>query len=169
MTDPSTGPGPVARRLAQADPTGLLLGAIVSAAALATSSLHNDVVWQVAVATVIVLVVYWMADLYVHALSVRFDGDTHGLLHRLRHAADHKSSVLKGGVPAIVVYLLVSLAGAESSTAAFAALGCAVVLLTVAGYLGARQAGSSERASFLEGLVGGMLGIVIVIAKALLH
>jgi drug/metabolite transporter (DMT)-like permease len=159
----------VARRFARADPAGLLYGAIVSAAALATASIHNDDAARVATAAAVVLVVYWMADLYVHALSVRFDGDTRGLIHRLVSAAEHKASVLKGGVPGIVTYLGVYLLGVDSTPAAFTALGVSVVLLTVAGYLGARQAGTPARAAMIEGAGAGLLGVVIVVAKSLLH
>lgn len=161
--------GPVALRLAAADPAGLLYGAIVSAAALATVSLHTPEPARVAIATGAVLVIYWMADLYVHALSVRFDGDTRGLLLRLGHAAAHKSSVLKGGLPGIAVYVVVYALGGNSSVAAYAALGTAVVLLTVAGYLGARHAGTPGGSAMIEGAGAGFLGVVIVVAKSLLH
>jgi hypothetical protein len=159
----------VARRFARADPAGLLYGAIVSAAALATASIHNDDAARIAIAAAVVLVVYWMADLYVHALSVRFDGDTRGLIHRLASAAGHKASVLKGGIPGIVTFLGVYLLGEDTTTAAFTALGVSIVLLTVAGYLGARQAGTPGRAAMVEGAGAGLLGVVIVVAKSLLH
>lgn len=165
----SSRPGPVAVRLARADPAGLLYGAIISAAALATISVHTPEAVRVAIATGAVLVIYWMADLYVHALTVRFDGDTRGLLHRLGHAAAHKSSVLKGGLPGILVYVVVYAVDEDPSVAAFAALGTAVVLLTVAGYLGARHAGTERRPASLEAAGAGLLGVVMVVAKSLLH
>lgn len=159
----------MARRVASADPAGLLYGAIVSAATLAAVSLHEDDPTRVWAATGVVLVIYWMADLYVHALTTPFDGRTRGLLHRLALSAAHKSSVLKGGLPAIVVFVVVHLAGADPSGAAFAALGFSVVILVLAGYLGARQAGSPQRGAVVEAVGAGFLGLVIVGAKALLH
>lgn len=165
----STRRRPVAARVASADPAGLLYGAIVSAATLTTVSVHNPEAAFVATATGAVLVIYWMADVYVHALTVRFEGDTRGLLRRLRLAAAHKSSVLKGGLPAIVVYVAVYVAGGRASVAAFTALGTAVVLLTVAGYLGARHAGTARRPAAVEAAGAGSLGVVMVVAKSLLH
>jgi hypothetical protein len=156
-------------RLAAADPAGLMYGAIVSSAALAAVSVHTAEAARVAIATGAVLVIYWMADLYVHALAMRFDGDVRGLLRRLRHSAAHKSSVLKGGVPGILVYVVVYSAGADSSTAAFAALGTAIVLLSVAGFVGARHAGAAVRPAMIEGAGAGLLGVVILVAKSLLH
>ena len=101
------------RWLASADPPGLLYGAIIAATALATASLHDSGATRVAITAGVVLAIYWLADLYVHAISVRFDGDARGLLHRLGTAATHKASVLKGGLPAIVVYVSAHAVGLE--------------------------------------------------------
>jgi hypothetical protein len=165
----TTRAGPVARRLAAADPAGLLYGAIVSATALAAVSLHTPEASRVAVVTGAVLVIYWMADLYVHALAMRFDGDARSLLRRLGRSAAHKSSVLRGGLPGIVVYLGVYLITGNASVAAYAALGSAIVILTVAGYLGARHAGASGRPAMVEAAGAGLLGVLVLVAKSLLH
>lgn len=161
--------GPAARWLAAADPPGLMYGAIIAATALASASLHDDGPTRVAVIALGVVVIYWMADLYVHALSVRFDGDTRGLVHRLAAAARHKASVIKGGLPAIVVYVLAHAVGLESTTAAYVALSFSVVLLTIVGYVGARQADTPRRPALIEGMGAGFLGVVIMVAKSLLH
>lgn len=161
--------GPVVQWLAAADPPGLLYGAIISSTALATASVHDDGPTRVAVTAGGVLVIYWMADVYVHAMSVRFDGDARGLLHRLGSAAAHKASVLKGGLPGILVYVVAHALGAGTTTAAYVALGFSVVLLTVVGYLGARQADTPRRSAALEGMGAGGLGVVIMVAKSLLH
>lgn len=50
----------VAERLARADPAGLLYGGIVTATVLATVSAHAGQKQHVAVATFVVLVVYWL-------------------------------------------------------------------------------------------------------------
>ena len=47
--------------------------------------------------------------------------------------------------------------------------GASIVLLTTAGYLGARQAGTPARTAMVEGAGAGLLGVVIVVFKALLH
>ncbi len=160
---------PLVQWLAAADPPGLMYGAIISATSLASASLHDDGPTRVAGIAFGVVVIYWMADLYVHALSVRFDGDTRGLIHRLASAALHKASVIKGGLPAIVVYVLAHAAGLESTTAAYVALSFSVVELTVVGYLGARQAHTPRRPALIEGVGAGLLGVVIMVAKSLLH
>jgi hypothetical protein len=155
--------------LTNADPAGLLYGAIVSAAVLATVSAHAEGSEFVAVATAMVLVVYWMAHVYIDALSRQFDGDTRHFLLRLRTASGHETSVLKGGVPAILVYLAASAAGMAIASAAAAAVYFTIVLLAAVGYLGAHQAGLRGRAVLLEVAGAASFGVLIVAAKALLH
>ena len=162
-------PGATAQWIARTDPAGLLYGAIISAAVLGTVSFHDDDATRVAITSMGFLLVYWMADVYIHAISVRFDRDMHGLGHRLRVSAGHKASVLKGGVPGIVVYLLAYIWGDDSSDAAFIALWFSVALLTAIGYVGARRAGTTGRAAIVEALLAGLLGVLIIAAKSLLH
>ena len=120
-----------------ADPGGLLYGAIVSAAVLVTVSAHAEDTDYVVISTSVFLVVYWLAHVYIETLSTQFRGDKNPFARRLRHAAGHEAGVLKGGAPAILVYTLVSLLGAEPSTASAIAAYFSVLLLVVIGYLGA--------------------------------
>ncbi|MET0999872.1 MAG: hypothetical protein ABWX73_14240 [Marmoricola sp.] len=154
---------------ASADPAGLLYGAIVSAAVLATISAHADGATFVGVATSLVLVVYWMAHVYINTLSRQFAGDTRHFLLRLRTSSAHETSVLKGGLPAIVVYVVASWAGLSISSAAALAVYFSVVLLGAVGYLGARQAGLRGRIVLLEVAGAASFGLLIVAAKTLLH
>ena len=155
--------------LASTDPAGLLYGAIVSAAVLATVSAHADGSTFVGVATALVLVVYWMSHVYIDTLSRQFDGDNRHFLLRLRSASAHETSVLKGGAPAIAVYVLASSLGAETSSAAAAAVYFSVFLLAAVGYLGAHQAGLRGRAILFEVAGAASFGLLIVAAKTLLH
>lgn len=155
--------------VAAADPAGLLYGAIVSAAVLATVSAHSEGFEHVALAAGIVLVVYWLGHVYINTLSRQFDGDTRHFLLRLRTSSAHESSVLKGGVPAIAVYVVVAAAGAGTGTAAATAAYFSVFLLAAVGYLGARRAGLRGRATLLETAGAATFGLLIVATKALLH
>lgn len=160
----------VAERIAGADPAGLLYGAIVTAAVLATVSAHAGAKQHVAVATFVVLFVYWMAHVYVATQAMQYRGDRRAVHHRLATAALHETSVLKGGVPAIVVYLAGGLLlGLDPSRAAVVALYFSVGFLMLAGYLGAHRAGMRTSQALLEAGVAGLLGVVAVLAKLLLH
>jgi hypothetical protein len=157
-----------ARWLAGADPAGLLYGAIVGASVLATVSAHGIGVDQVAIATAIVLFVYWLAHVYIAALSRQFVGDRGHLLRRFGHEAWQEVGVLKGGSPVILVYLLAAV-WVDKSTAASVAVYFSAVLLAGAGYLGAHQAGIKGRAALWETLGAATFGLLVVLMKALLH
>ena len=101
-------------------------------------------------------------------LAVSFGAFGHFLL-RLRTAAAHESSVLKGGVPAVVVYVVAELVGVDVDTAAALAVYFTVGLLAVVGYLGAHRAGASGRAMALEVAGAASFGVLIVLMKTLLH
>jgi hypothetical protein len=121
------------------------------------------------VAASLVLVVYWLAHVYIDTLSRQFGGDDRHFLLRLRTSSAHETSVLKGGVPAILVYVVASLAGAATDTAAAVAVYFSVVLLAAVGYLGAHQAGVRGRAVWVEVAGAASFGVLIVAAKTLLH
>ena len=158
-----------AGRVGSADPAGLLYGAIVSAAVLATVSAHAEAHLYVGVATALVLVVYWMAHVYIRTLSRQFEGDDRRFLVRLRTSSTQETSVLKGGVPAILVFVAAGLAGAETDTAAAVAVYFSVLLLAAVGYLGAHQAGAHGRVLWFEVAGAASFGVLIVAAKTLLH
>ena len=90
--------------LTDTDPAGLLYGAIVSAAVLATVSAHAEGSTFVGVATALVLGVYWLSHVYIDTLSSQLEGDP-ALPAAVRTRAP-RASVLKGGVPAIRVYVV---------------------------------------------------------------
>ncbi len=155
--------------MSRTDPGGLLYGAIVTAAVLAAVSAHDDDSTRVVLTTAVFLVVYWMAHIYISTLSTQFGGDSRVFLPRLAEAARHETGVLKGGLPALVVYVVSYLVGGDVSDAATVAVSFSVVLLMGFGYLGAHRAGLRGRAMLGEVAAGAFFGVLIVIGKSLLH
>jgi hypothetical protein len=159
----------LAARLAGWDPAGLLYGAIVTAAVLVTAGGHSDSVAQVVAAWAVVLGTYYLAHVYVHAAESQFDGDQRHILHRSFVAARAEVAVLEGGIPAMLVFLAFSTTDADVSGAAKTALLFTVALLAAFGYVGARHSGRSRSASWVEAFGASLLGVVMVVAKTLLH
>ena len=172
----------------RADVGGLLYGAVVCGGALAAISAHSDETPRVALATFLVVVVYWLSHVYVHVLSERLAGtrteeetrervpgrsapDAEGppAPRSLSRDFTLETGVLKGGLPALVVYIAASALGAEPSTAGFIALGALTLMLLVVGYLGAFRAGLRGTAAALEASGAGLFGLLMVGLKAFLH
>lgn len=175
----------------RADVGGLLYGAVVCGGALSAISAHSDETPRVALSTFLVVVVYWLSHVYVHVLSERLAGtrtedetrervpersgestpDAEGRPspRSLSHDFTLETGVLKGGLPALVVYVVASALGAEPSTAGFIALSALTVLLFVVGYLGAFRAGLQGKAAVLEASGAGLFGLLMIGLKAFLH
>ena len=80
-----------------------------------------------------------------------------------------ETSVLKGGLPALVVYVVAAALGAEPSTAGFIALSALTLLLLFVGYLGAFRAGLRGWPAALEASGAGLFGLLMIGFKAFLH
>jgi len=156
--------------VARHDPGGLLYGAVVTAGSLAAVSINVAHAHRVALGVITVLVAYWLAHVYVRAEQLIFTTEHQGFPQRLASAAAHETSVLWGGLPAVLVYSgAYWLAGAETRTAALIALWFSIGFLIVIGYLGAHRAGVRGWALVLESAGAGSLGLVAVLAKLTLH
>ena len=155
--------------MAQSDAGGLLYGSIVTAAVLVTVGGHDATVGEVMLAWTVVLSTYWLTHVYVVTWEAQFHGDRRPLGVRLLTAARAEATVLAGGIPSIAVFLVASLAGLDAFDAELVALYVTVVMLAFVGYIGARHAGRQRGAAWSEALGAGMLGLVMVAAKTLLH
>ena len=69
----------------------------------------------------------------------------------------------------MMVFLIASWAGTEPPTAEQWALWSIVCLLAVVGYLGTRHAGRTRSAALGEAVGASLLGLILVLAKTLLH
>jgi hypothetical protein len=169
-TTPTTGLTAAARRLADvSDPPGLLYGALIAASVLATASAHESSFNHVALATAMVLGVYWLAHVYVEAQSLQLGGDERRFLRRLGHTAVRESSVIKGGLPAIVVFVVTDRLGLSVGDAAAVAVYFSVLVLFCAGYLTAHQAGRRGLPALVDAAAAGFFGVLVILLKTLLH
>ena len=156
--------------LTATDVSGLLYGAVVSGATLAVVGAHATAATRVVVATLLVLSVYWLTHVYVHVVAHQLaGGDTRALHLRLTTSFGEEASILVGGLPAIAVYVVAVVLGADKTTAGYVALTSLIVLLFGVGLLGARRAGLRGGAAILEASAAGIFGVLIVVLKAVLH
>jgi len=158
-----------ARWLISMDPPGLLYGAVLSAAVIAMVTDHPDDSTRVAVTTSVVLVIYWLAHSYIYALSDRLRGDQGPARGLLKRALVHETSVLMGGAPAIVVYVIATALGRTVTQAGNVALWFSVLLLAAVGFVGGHHAGYRGVGAIKEALGAALLGALVIFAKSLLH
>jgi len=150
-------------------PSGLLYGVIITGAVMSATAGHGTSAQRIVASTVFVLGVYFLADVYVRVFAHQFREGRASIGHRFASAASHESGVLLGGVPALGTFAVSTALGVSPSTAADIALWVTVVVLGTIAYLAARYAGSTVREALLESAVAGLLGILMVVSKSLLH
>ena len=161
--------GKVTRWIASRHPAAILYGIIIAGAVISATAGHETSGGRVVGTTIFVLVVYWLADLYVRAVAEQFGGGRRSLPRRLRGAAARESGVLLGGVPALLVVIVMTFTGTSVGSAADVALWLTVVELGALAYLAARHAGATVREALIDAGLAALLGVVMVVSKTLLH
>lgn len=147
----------------------LLYGALVAGAAVAVSAGSGDTPAQIAIATVVSLIVYWLAHVYSAVLGERIAFPGARLRERLGHAIGHETPIIFGGLPTVVVFAVAVLAGAGTSLAAWLGLAGSVSMLAGAGAIAARRAGVSGLGLAAEAASAAVLGGMVAALKILVH
>jgi hypothetical protein len=144
-----------------------IYGLIVSSAVMAAA--HGDAVGRLAVAVLITLLIYWVAERYAHVMAKRI-----ALRRRLtrpelrRELSDGWELVTASYLP-LIVLVSTHLLGADLTVSVISALVCSTALLGLSGWRVGREArlGLSQR--LLSTSIAGAFGLVMIALKSLLH
>ena len=147
------------------DAGGLLYGTIVSAAALAVGATTGDTVGGMFETMVSTLLIYWFAHIYVATVSARRPGNTVPLRRLIVTSARHEASILVGGLPAVLVVVILSIAHVSLWVTVLSDLATIIVVLVLDGLLAGLHAGvrgwklgaEAAVAAILGGLIAGLL------------
>jgi hypothetical protein len=144
-----------------------IYGIIVGSAVLV--SVHGSTVPQLAVAVLGTLVIYWVAERYAHVMARRIVHPEALGWPELRRELHHGWELVTASFLPLGVLVGTRALGAEVSTAVVAALVCATVLLSAAGWQVGREAGLSRWARLGSAACGGAFGAAMILLKTLLH
>lgn len=147
---------------------GTITGTVVCAAAIAYTAGHSDSVWDITIAIVGTVLVYWVAHL--HAITIGS-----ALTHRhhpfaaIRHGLRETWPILGASVLPVAVLLATALLGAELSTSAWLALVTTIGLLTAYSYLAGLRGGLDRWGCIGAASAGAGVGLLVVLLKVGLH
>ncbi|MGE5131573.1 MAG: hypothetical protein ACM32E_01550 [Gemmatimonadota bacterium] len=141
----------------------------MAAVAVAIGSSHGNTPGDLEDAMLSTVIIYWLAHVYTATVSGRRPGEGPPLWQRAWKAAKHEASILLGGVPLLVLVLVLWLSGVSVTGIALAALGVAMGVLAVEGVLAARQAGVSGWRVPAEALGAAVFGALVGLLMAGLH
>lgn len=150
-------------RLAAPAIYGLIVSSAVMASAGPSVPLH-----RLALAVLVTVLVYWVAEQYAAVLAAR--------LHGRVTTGQHVRTSLREGWPMVqasyaplLVLLTAWLLGASRTVAVLSALAFTTALLFGLGWLAGRRSGGSGPGQLASAMVGGGLGLVMIVLKVALH
>jgi hypothetical protein len=145
----------------------LIEGAVVVGALLVVFG-HDSSEPRVVASALGVLTIYWLTHAYAHALSGTLS-QRKRLFGLLFTAIRHDSTILVGGLPALVVFTIALVFGAEFGTAVLVGLWTTILFLTGVGFVAGYRIGLRGWRLGLEALLAGSAGVFMLLLKTLLH
>jgi hypothetical protein len=146
-------------------------GVILVAGMIAVSGGHGASSLQVFATVLVTVVVFWLAHLY--AGTVAGHGLDHdrvvGLRESFRHALHRSLGLLLSSLIPLAILLLGATRVIDDRLTIWLSLWVCVAVLAVLGYIAFLRRGASWPVRLLGSLTTAAFGIVIIIAKALIH
>ena len=142
---------------------GLIVGSAVMAAA------EGDAVGRLAVAVLITLLIYWVAERYAHVMARKTVLRRRMTRPELRRELSHGWELVTASYLPLIVLVSTNLLGAGLTGSVLSALVCSTALLCLSGWRvgGVAQLGLGQR--LLSASVAGGFGVVMIALKSLLH
>jgi hypothetical protein len=144
-----------------------IYGMIVSAAVLSAS--NADKAYKVMIAVVVTLTIYWGAERYARIVAERIHEGHPPSWTTVRHQLAHGWEMVTASALPLLTLAVLTVFGADLSTAVIGALVCTTVLLCVAGWSIGRGGRLSTGERIASTLVAGMFGALFVLLKTFLH
>ena len=144
-----------------------IYGLIVGSAVMATA--QGDAVVRLAVAVLVTLLIYWVAERYAHLMARRIALGRRLTRPELRRELSHGWELVTASYLPLIVLVGSHLLGADLTGSVLSALVCSTVLLCLSGWRVGREAqlGLSQR--LLSTSIAGAFGVVMIALKTLLH
>ena len=139
-------------------------GEIVALSVVAALEIHEQVAaWELLLAVIGNVIVFWLAHVYAESVAVGLDGP------HLRHLLREEAPMVMAGGPVVIALALgaVGLISRSASVALAVAVGSVTLLMLAT--IAARVSGQRPARAAITAAVGGVIGLVFVLLKALLH
>lgn len=144
-----------------------IYGLIVSSSVMASVGPEVPVP-KLAVAVVVTVFVYWVAEQYASVLAAQMDGHA-TTVGQARRFLRKGWPMVEASYAPLLVLLGAWLLGASRTAAVLTALFFTAALLFGFGWLAGRRGGLSGLALLASGLIGAVLGLAMVVLKVALH
>ncbi len=120
-------------------------------------------------AAVLVLVLYWLTNLYTHILGGRLRSGEPFNLTLFRRSCVHELPIVEGAVLPVLILLVAWAAGASLTSAVTAALWTTAISIIVLEIAAGWRARLPPQDLWLQAGAGALLGLAIIALKLVLH
>ncbi len=142
---------------------GLIVGSAVMASA------QGDAVGRLAVAVLITLLIYWVAERYAHVMARKIVLRRRLTRPELRRELSHGWELVTASYLPLIVLVGTNLLGAGLTGSVLSALVCSTALLCLSGWRVGGEADLGLGQRLLSTAVAGAFGVVMIVLKSLLH
>jgi hypothetical protein len=151
------------------DLSAAIYGLMTVGALLAAESALSETYAETVGAVAITMLVYWLAHSYAEFASHRLKEREPSRFAALGHIMVEQVPILFGAAVPLVALLIDWAAGASLSTAVITALITSAVMVMVIEVAAGVRAKQSGRELVLQALFGGLLGLLIIALRLVLH
>jgi len=151
------------------NPAGVVYGVLAVATVIAAESTRRETLPKLLLASIVTMVLYWLAHAYSHHWGSRFDNAREWSLGEIVVSLRHEMSVLLGAALPIAVLLIGWLVGSSSESTVTAVLWTAVLEVVLLEVVPGIRHRLGLRELAVQTLLGTSLGVGILGVRVLLH
>ena len=151
------------------NPAGVVYGTLIIGAVLATESARRETLLETVAATVVTLLLYWLAHAYAATLGDRLDRQVPLSPSAVARALVRDRAIIRGAAVPILVLLIVAALGASLSTAVLLAVWASAATILVFEVLAGVRAELRGTELIVQVCAGAVMGLAIIALRTVLH
>ena len=149
-------------------PAGVIYGIVIVGSVIAVESAAHPSAARETFATVLVLIIYWMAHAYSEMMGERFRTSRPLDWGHAKATLRHEAAIMRGASLPIVAMIVAVIAGATADTTAWVGIIAAMLSLSCVALLGGMRAHLRPWPLAAQALVGIVFGVAIGGVRAML-
>jgi hypothetical protein len=151
------------------NPAGVVYGTLIIGAVLATESTRRETLLDTVGATVLALVLYWLAHSYAATLGDRLERQVPLSASAVVRSLVRDRAIIRGASIPIIALLIASALGASLATAVLIAVWTSSATIVIFEVVAAIRAELRGRELILQICAGAVIGLAIIALRTVLH
>ncbi|MDQ6805085.1 MAG: hypothetical protein M3065_08965 [Actinomycetota bacterium] len=151
------------------NPAGVVYGTLIVGAVLATESVRRETLLDTIGATLLALLLYWLAHSYAQTLGDRLERQIPLSASGILRSLVRDRAIIRGAIVPILALLIASAIGASLASAVLVAVWTASATIVTFEVVAGIRARLRGRELVLQICAGGVMGLAIIGLRTVLH